>query len=79
MKILFPEFKTKTVTFSYDDGIYGTDAILIELFNKYNIKGTFNIIGIIVLGILWALGLHLPITGFSGAALFFFSFGTFRN
>ncbi len=34
--------KLKAVTFSYDDGIK-QDIRLIELFNKYNLKGTFNL------------------------------------
>ncbi len=32
----------KAVTFSYDDGLV-EDKPLIELFNKYNVKGTFNV------------------------------------
>jgi peptidoglycan/xylan/chitin deacetylase (PgdA/CDA1 family) len=38
----FPNFKTHALVMSYDDGHYN-DTIVIELFNKYNIKGTFNI------------------------------------
>ncbi len=34
--------KNKAITFSYDDGVT-QDIRLIELFNKYNVKGTFNI------------------------------------
>lgn len=34
--------KLKAVTFSYDDGVT-QDIRLIELFDKYNIKGTFNL------------------------------------
>lgn len=34
--------KMKAVTFSYDDGVT-QDRRLIEIFNKYGIKGTFNI------------------------------------
>ncbi len=34
--------KMKAVTFSYDDGVT-QDIRLIELFNKYGLKGTFNI------------------------------------
>ena len=34
--------KMKAVTFSYDDGVT-QDRRLIELFNKYGLKGTFNI------------------------------------
>lgn len=34
--------KNKAITFSYDDGVT-QDIRLIELFNKYNIKATFNL------------------------------------
>ena len=34
--------KNKALTFSFDDGI-GQDIKLIEIFNKYGLKGTFNI------------------------------------
>ena len=34
--------KMKAVTFSYDDGVT-QDRRLIEVFNKYGLKGTFNI------------------------------------
>ncbi len=34
--------KMKAITFSYDDGVT-QDIRLVELFNKYNIKATFNI------------------------------------
>lgn len=34
--------KTKAITFSYDDGVT-QDVRLVELFNKYNLKATFNI------------------------------------
>lgn len=34
--------KNKAITFSYDDGVT-QDIRLIELFNKYGVKGTFNI------------------------------------
>ena len=34
--------KNKAITFSYDDGVT-QDIRLIELFNKYNVKGTFNL------------------------------------
>lgn len=40
--ILYPQWKYKAVTFSYDDGII-EDRRLVALFNKYNLKGTFNI------------------------------------
>ena len=38
----FPEGKFKAVTFSYDDGVR-QDERLIEIFDKYGVKGTFNI------------------------------------
>ena len=34
--------KLKAITFSYDDGV-SQDVRLIELFNKYNLKATFNL------------------------------------
>ena len=34
--------KTKAVTFSFDDGVT-QDIRLIEIFNKYGLKGTFNL------------------------------------
>lgn len=34
--------KNKAITFSYDDGVT-QDVRLIELFNKYNLKATFNL------------------------------------
>lgn len=34
--------KNKALTFSYDDGVT-QDVRLIEIFNKYNLKGTFNL------------------------------------
>ena len=38
----FPGGKQKAVTFSYDDG-YNPDIRLSEIFNKYNVKATFNL------------------------------------
>ena len=38
----YPDNKTKCLTFSYDDG-NGADIRLVEMFNKYNVKGTFNL------------------------------------
>ena len=35
--------KKKAVTFSFDDGVT-QDIRLIEIFNKYGLKGTFNFI-----------------------------------
>ena len=40
----FPGGKTRAVTFSYDDG-KPNDARLIELFNRYAVKATFNLNG----------------------------------
>lgn len=38
----FPDFKTKAVTLSYDDGVY-SDKRLIEILDKYHLKCTFNL------------------------------------
>ena len=38
----FPEGRTKALTMSYDDG-RTHDRRLIEIFNKYGIKGTFHL------------------------------------
>ena len=38
----FPEGKFKAVTFSYDDGV-SADMRLVQIFNKYGLKGTFNL------------------------------------
>lgn len=40
----FPGGKTRAITFSYDDG-KPNDKRLIELFNRYGVKGTFNLNG----------------------------------
>ncbi len=45
--ICFPEGKFKVLTFSYDDG-KAEDRRLVEIFNKNNLKGTFNVNGGIV-------------------------------
>ena len=34
--------KKKAITFSFDDGVW-QDRRLIEIFNKYGLKGTFNL------------------------------------
>ena len=39
---VFPEGLSRIVTFSYDDGPEN-DARLVELFNKYGVKGTFHL------------------------------------
>jgi peptidoglycan/xylan/chitin deacetylase (PgdA/CDA1 family) len=41
-KILFPGFKERALTFSYDDGIR-QDLTLVPLLKKYGFKGTFNL------------------------------------
>lgn len=41
---VYPGGKKRIVTFSYDDG-HKNDARLIEIFNKYNVKGTFHLNG----------------------------------
>ena len=38
----YPNWKEKALTFSYDDGNV-KDRDLVELFNKYGVKGTFNL------------------------------------
>lgn len=38
----FPGGKTRALTFSYDDGI-SQDMRLVQLFNLYGLKGTFNL------------------------------------
>lgn len=42
IKKLFPDGRTKVLTMSYDDGVT-QDKKLIEIFDEYGIKGTFNI------------------------------------
>lgn len=41
-KLRFPEGKRKALTLSYDDGIVH-DRRLVELMNRYGVKGTFNL------------------------------------
>ena len=41
---VYPGGKKRIVTFSYDDG-NDNDQRLVELFNKYNVKGTFHLNG----------------------------------
>jgi len=38
----YPEGKAKALTFSYDDAVF-EDRQLVEIFNKYKVKGTFHI------------------------------------
>ena len=40
--LLYPLFKTKAVTFSYDDGVI-QDQKTVEILNRYRLKGTFNV------------------------------------
>ena len=40
----FPEFKDKAMTLSYDDGVI-YDKRLVEIMQKYGLKGTFNLNG----------------------------------
>jgi len=40
----FPGGKRKALTFSYDDGVE-QDIRLMEIFNQYGLKGTFNLNG----------------------------------
>ena len=54
----FPGFKQKALTLSYDDGVK-QDRRLIELMQKYGVKGTFNINS----------GLYAKVTGGSGNRL----------
>lgn len=42
IEMLFPEAKTKALILSYDDGAV-EDRNLIQLLNKYNLKGTFHL------------------------------------
>ena len=42
----FPGGKHKVLTFSYDDGRQ-EDRRLVEIFNRYGMKGTFNINGLL--------------------------------
>lgn len=39
----YPNYSQKAITFSYDDG-NAEDSKLIEIFNKYELRGTFNLI-----------------------------------
>lgn len=42
LRFLFPEGKTKTLTFSYDDGP-PEDRRLVSLLNEFDLKGTFHL------------------------------------
>ena len=39
---LFPEGRKRALTMSYDDGA-DSDERLVEIFNRYGIKGTFHL------------------------------------
>ena len=41
-KFTYPGWKLKALTFSYDDGVI-EDRELVKIFNRYNIKATFNV------------------------------------
>ena len=42
MSMRFPGLKSKALTFSYDDGVR-QDKRLVKLFDRYEVKGTFNV------------------------------------
>lgn len=42
MKFLYPNGLEKALTFSYDDGRV-FDRKLVEIFNRYGVKGTFHL------------------------------------
>jgi peptidoglycan/xylan/chitin deacetylase (PgdA/CDA1 family) len=42
--LLFPSFKARAVTFSYDDGVL-QDQKVVSILNKHHLKGTFNLNG----------------------------------
>ncbi len=42
VRFLYPEFKPKALTMSYDDGVV-QDRRLVELFNRHGIRGTFHL------------------------------------
>ena len=44
IRFCYPEGSNKTLTFSYDDGVV-EDRRLVDIFNKYQLKGTFHING----------------------------------
>ncbi len=53
---LYPNGKKKALTFSYDDGVL-QDVRLVEILNKYGLKGTFNLnSGIFGVGMVFANG-----------------------
>lgn len=46
VNVRYPGYTSKALTFSFDDDP-ASDAKLIEIFNKYGVKGTFNALGTI--------------------------------
>lgn len=42
IELFYPDWKTKALTFSYDDG-QEYDRRLVEIFNRYNMKATFHL------------------------------------
>ena len=46
IRFLLKDGLSKVLTMSYDDGNFAGDKRLIEIFNKYGIKGTFHLNGI---------------------------------
>lgn len=44
MNMCFPGGKQKSLTFSYDDGVF-QDMRLVEIFDKFGLRGTFNLNG----------------------------------
>ncbi len=58
---MFPGNKMKAVTFSYDDGIT-QDRRLVEMFNRYGLKGTFNLnTAVLDGGLAWTHPCGVPI------------------
>lgn len=44
IKFYYPGFKSRAVTFSYDDGPIDSDGFLIKILDRYRLKGTFNLV-----------------------------------
>ena len=42
VRLTYPDWKYKALTFSYDDAVFA-DRKLVGIFNKYGMKGTFNV------------------------------------
>ena len=56
--LTFPGGKTRALTFSYDDGI-SQDMRLVQLFNLYGLKGTFNLVDEHHVGIIGPKGRYI--------------------